>query len=113
MVLLIILIMIGASILVLSLSLGNILYAEQSISLSRHSYEAVSEITTIRLLTRSLTELYQGYLINRTPLIANRIQIYEQMIHTLNDMLLFDANQLEDLSQFLERDEPIECGFLS
>ena len=61
MVLVIIGIMLIASSLVLSISMENLTRAETSVQVCKHSFQAIDEMTTIRLLLRSLANIYQGY----------------------------------------------------
>lgn len=61
MVLIIILVMVVSSSLVLSISIENLSRAEISVEVNKHSFEAIDEMTTIRLLLRSLSNIYQGY----------------------------------------------------
>lgn len=95
MVLIIILVMIGASTMILSLSLSNLLYAEAAVYESRFSLEALQELTSMRLLFRSLANIHLGYLSNNSQFVGQRVTQYEEMLHLLNEKVLTDSNELE------------------
>lgn len=92
MVLIIIGIMVVASSLVLSISLENISRAEVSVGVCKHSFQAIDEMTTIRLLLRSLSDIYQGYQEKKGLYLDDRTVYYEGLILDLNENMRDDAN---------------------
>ncbi|TNV87759.1 hypothetical protein FGO68_gene17348 [Halteria grandinella] len=115
MVLIIILVMIVASSLILSISMGNLSRAEISIEVNKHSFEAIDGMTTIRLLLRSLANIYQGYQLRRGEYMADRSTHYEAMILDINEQMRDDANFVANMADgsLLEISQNIQCGFLS
>ena len=81
-----------ASSLVLSISLENLSRAEISIEVCKHSFQAIDEMTTIRLLLRSLSNIYQGYQLKEGQYLKDRQTHYEGLILDLNENMRDDAN---------------------
>ena len=77
MVLIIVGVMIIASSLILSISMNNLDSALVSINVCKHSYQTLDQITTTRLLLRSIVNIYQGYENRENEYFSDRAEKFE------------------------------------
>ena len=90
MVLIILAIMIVTSSIVLFISQQNLQRAQVAFSVSQLSFKTISDMTSTRILLRSLTDIMQGYKSNNSSYIANRTSFYQsQVLGIIDELTLY------------------------
>lgn len=86
--------MITASSAILSFSLGNLSNSLLSLVLCKNAFRTIDEVTSIRLLVRSVINMYQGYENNTNEYVKDRASLFEGLIDNLKEDMRGDANKV-------------------
>ena len=82
------LIMLFSSSIILYLALENIESAKYGVEITRYTFESLFQMTTIRLLIRSLTNIAQKYQSDKSIFISSRSPLYLDSITHTNEKMI-------------------------